>query len=89
MTSGGYPQKYKSGLPIEGLDKVDKDIFVFHAGTKSGNNGKTYTNGGRVLTVVGTGDNLTEARAKAYHNISCISFQGHHYRRDIALREIK
>jgi len=89
MTSGGYPQKYKSGLPIEGLDKVDKDILVFHAGTKSGNNGKTYTSGGRVLTVVGTGDNLAEARAKVYHNISRISFQDHHYRRDIALREIK
>ncbi len=89
MTSGGYPQKYKSGLPIEGLDKVDKDILVFHAGTKSGNSGKTYTNGGRVLTVAGTGDNLTEARAKVYRNISRISFQDHHYRRDIALREIK
>jgi phosphoribosylamine--glycine ligase len=68
--------------------KAEKDLLVFHAGTKLGDDGKVYTNGGRVLTVVGTGKNMAEARAKVYRNITNIYFKGCHYRRDIALREI-
>jgi len=68
--------------------KAEKDLLVFHAGTKLGDDGKLYTNGGRVLTVVGTGKNMAEARAKVYRNITNIYFKGCHYRRDIALREI-
>jgi phosphoribosylamine--glycine ligase len=88
MASGGYPGSYKTGFPIKGLDSMDKDLLVFHAGTKLGDDGKVYTNGGRVLTVVGKGEDLTEARAKVYRNISSLSFDGCHYRKDIALREI-
>jgi len=88
MASAGYPGSYKRGFPIEGLDKTDKDLLVFHAGTKLGDDGKVYTNGGRVLTVVGTGKNMAEARAKAYRNLPSIHFEGCHYRKDIALREI-
>lgn len=87
MASAGYPGSYKRGFPIEGLDKTDKDLLVFHAGTKLGDDGKVYTNGGRVLTVVGTGKNIAEARAKAYRNLPSIHFEGCHYRKDIALRE--
>jgi len=68
--------------------KAEKDLLVFHAGTKLGDDGKVYTNGGRVLTVVGTGKNIAEARAKAYRNLPSIHFEGCHYRKDIALREI-
>ena len=85
MASGGYPGKYKTGFPITGLDKLDRDILVFHAGTivKEG----AVTNGGRVLTVVAKGKTLTDARARVYANIPRIHFEGCHYRRDIAARE--
>lgn len=88
MASAGYPGKYKTGFPIKGLDKVDKDLLIFHAGTKLGDDGTIYTNGGRVLTAVGTGENMAEARKKVYRNLANIYFEGCHYRKDIALREI-
>jgi len=84
MASGGYPGSYKTGFPIQGLGDVDKDILVFHAGTKPGKNGEVLTNGGRVLTVVAKGKDLAEARAKVYKNIGKISFEGSYYRKDIA-----
>jgi phosphoribosylamine--glycine ligase len=88
MASGGYPGKYNTGFPIKGLDNVDKDVLIFHAGTKLGDDGVVYTNGGRVLTVVGTGRDMAEARAKVHRNLPNIHFEGCHYRKDIALREI-
>jgi len=85
IASGGYPGSYKTGFPITGLDEVDKDILVFHAGTKVGTvPGEVLTNGGRVLTVAATGKTITEAREKVYQNISRIHFEGCHYRKDIA-----
>ena len=88
MASAGYPGKYKTGFPITGLDKLDKDILVFHAGTKMGSEpGQVLTNGGRVLTVVAMGKTIAEAREKVYLNLPRIHFEGCHYRRDIA--EIK
>jgi len=86
MASGGYPGNYQTSLPITGLDKVDKDITVFHAGTKTGSKpGEVLTSGGRVLTVVATGKSLTEARERVYANIPKIHFENCHYRTDIAL----
>ena len=87
MASGGYPGSYKTGFPISGLNNLDRDILVFHAGTRMGAAGEVLTSGGRVLTVVGTGKTIAEARDKVYANISEINFEGCHYRRDIA--EIK
>ena len=85
MASAGYPGSYQTGLPITGLDNLDKDILVFHARTKIGSApGQVLTSGGRVLTVVATGRTIAEAREKVYHNISRIHFDGCHYRRDIA-----
>jgi phosphoribosylamine--glycine ligase len=84
MASGGYPGSYQTGFPISGLDGLDKDILVFHAGTKVGEGGQVLTNGGRVLAVVATGKTIEEARGKVYNNISRISFEGCHYRKDIA-----
>jgi len=88
MASGGYPGSYKTGFPIQGIDSVDKDMLVFHAGTKLGNDGIIYTDGGRVLTVVGVGKDIDEAWEKVYRNIPNICFEGCYYRKDIALREI-
>jgi len=88
LASAGYPGSYKTGFPIQGINGVDKDILVFHAGTRLGSDGGVYTDGGRVLTVVGTGRDLAEAREKVYRNIPSIQFEGCYYRRDIALREV-
>ena len=86
MASGGYPGSYKTGLPISGLLDADKDVMVFHAGTKIGATPwEVLTNGGRVLTVVAMGKTIAQAREKVYDNISRISFDGCHYRKDIAL----
>ena len=75
MASGGYPGSYKTGFPITGLDNLDKDIMVFHAGTRlDSGTGQVLTNGGRVLTVVATGKTLNEARGKVYNNIHRIQF---------------
>jgi phosphoribosylamine--glycine ligase len=84
MASGGYPGSYRTGFPITGLDEVDKDIMVFHAGTRIGSNGEVLTNGGRVLTVAATGQTITEAREKVYKNLPRIKFEGCQYRTDIA-----
>ena len=85
MASGGYPGKYQTGYPISGLDDVDHDIMVFHAGTKLNSQGKVVTDGGRVLTVVATGNSIEEARSRVYDNIVRISFKDCYYRKDIAL----
>jgi len=86
MASGGYPGNYQTGIPIEGLHDVDKDVMVFHAGTKVGAPPwEVLTNGGRVLTVVAMGKTVAQAREKVYANVSRISFEGAHYRKDIAL----
>jgi phosphoribosylamine--glycine ligase len=84
MASGGYPGSYKTGYPISGLDDVDKDILVFHAGTRLNPEGQVLTSGGRVLTVVASGKDLREAREKVYNNITRITFEGCQYRKDIA-----
>ena len=84
MASGGYPVSYKKGIEMFGLNDnggVDGAI-VYHAGTKY-ENGKFYTNGGRVLGVTATADTLDEALEKAYTAVGKISFEGAHYRHDI------
>jgi phosphoribosylamine--glycine ligase len=88
LASGGYPGSYNTGYAIAGLDRVDQDVLVFHSGTKA-NGGRILTDGGRVLTVASTGETLAEARAKVYRNVPHIQFDGCHYRRDIAAREVE
>ena len=77
MASGGYPGNYKTGLPSAGCMDVDKDVMVFHAGTKVGAAPwEVLTNGGRVLTVVAMGKTIAQAREKVYANIPRIQFEG-------------
>jgi len=78
LASGGYPAKYETGKPIEGLPRPD----VFHAGTRRENE-RVVTSGGRVLGVFALGKNLDEARANAYDAVTAVSFDKMHYRRDI------
>lgn len=85
LASGGYPGKYQKGKEISGLDNAEKekDVLVYHAGTKK-ENGKILTNGGRVLSVVGSGLTLREAKEKAYQAVDKINFKGVQYRKDIS-----
>ena len=85
LASDGYPEKYEKGFPISGLEAFDgkKDYFVFHAGTKKGENRQILTNGGRVLGVTATGKDLKEARRKAYEATGWISFENKYMRTDI------
>lgn len=84
MASGGYPLSYKKGFEISGLDENGQlsGVEVYHAGTKL-QNGKFYTNGGRVLGITASGKTLDEALEKAYAAVHKISFEGAHYRTDI------
>ncbi len=85
LASKGYPGSYPKGLEIIGLDDVDDDIIVFHAGTKEVDS-KIVTNGGRVLNVCTTGNSLEEVRNKIYNAIEKIDFDGKYCRKDIGLR---
>ncbi|MFA6947468.1 MAG: phosphoribosylamine--glycine ligase [Eubacteriales bacterium] len=85
MASGGYPVKYQTGYPISGLDALEgrSDVYVYHAGTKSGENGEILTSGGRVLGVTALGATLDEAIAGSYEAVRKINFKDAHYRTDI------
>ena len=87
LASGGYPEKYETGQPIEGLENASHlpDVHIFHAGTKV-KDGKTVTSGGRVLAITGLGDSAIQARERAYGAVSQIHFEKLRFRRDIALR---
>jgi phosphoribosylamine--glycine ligase len=82
LASGGYPGSYETGLAIEGIDDVEPDVRIFHAGTQR-RGGALVTAGGRVLTIAATGATMEAAREKAYRNAERIRFEGAHYRRDI------
>ena len=81
LASEGYPEDYKKGFEITGLNEVD-DSIVFHAGT-SFNNDKIVTNGGRVMSVVSSGKTMKEALKKSYKSIDKINFEGKTFRQDI------
>lgn len=85
LASGGYPGSYAKGKVITGLDHVDDDVVVFHAGTKFDENNNVVTSGGRVLGVTATGKTHEEARNKAYANAERINFEGAYMRKDIGL----
>jgi phosphoribosylamine--glycine ligase len=92
MTSEGYPSRYEMGYEITGLDAEVPGSVVFHAGTRrdpGDGSTRVVTSGGRVLTVVGWGDSLENARANAYRRVDTISFPGAYYRSDIGIPRIQ
>lgn len=81
LVSGGYPQAYVKGYPIEGLDEVEGSI-VFHSGTAT-KDGKVVTAGGRVIAVSSYGKDKEEALAKSFTEARKIRFTNSYFRRDI------
>ncbi|WP_107854530.1 phosphoribosylamine--glycine ligase [Neisseria elongata] len=88
LAAAGYPDSPRKGDAIEGVEAANKIGKVFHAGTAV-SDGHTVTNGGRVLCVVGLGDDVEQAKAKAYEAVAKIHFEGMQYRKDIADKAIK
>jgi phosphoribosylamine--glycine ligase len=90
MASGGYPGDYEKGKVITGINEAEqlKDVVVFHAGTAM-KDGKLVTAGGRVLGVTAIGGTIADAKKQAYEAVGKISFEGAHYRRDIADKAIR
>jgi phosphoribosylamine--glycine ligase len=103
LASGGYPRSYETGREISGLDDADdaddadhpdhpddaEKVVVFHAGTRRADSGVGYqTAGGRVLGMTARGQTVAEARERAYRAVERISFEGMHFRRDIASRAL-
>lgn len=84
LTSGGYPDSYEKGKVITGLENLDKDIVVFHSGTKLVDE-KLVTNGGRVIGITAKANTVKDAANKVYENIKKIDFEGMHYRTDIGI----
>ncbi|MEC8696851.1 MAG: phosphoribosylamine--glycine ligase [Pseudomonadota bacterium] len=88
MAAGGYPQQYDRGDVISGLDKELADTKIFHAGTRM-QDGEVVTEGGRVLCVVGLGDNAALAQARAYERVDLIGWRNRYFRKDIGHRAIE
>ena len=81
LVSGGYPEAYKKGFVINGLDKIEGSV-VFHSGTAL-KDGNVVTNGGRVIAVSSYGKDKAEALAKSFEEARKIEFEGKYFRRDI------
>ena len=87
VAAHGYPQEVRKGDPITGVEDAERldGVHVLHAGTSTDDAGALVASGGRVLSVVASGDHLVEARQRAYAGVDCIALPGSHHRRDIAL----
>lgn len=87
LAAKGYPDQYEKGLPISGLSSQVVDTKVFHAGTAVKDK-KVVTNGGRVLCVASLGEDIMEARTKAYERIGLLDWDGMFFRKDIGHKAV-
>ncbi len=88
IVSGGYPENYEKNKKIEHLfpiEKNEKNVFAFHAGTKQTENNGIFTSGGRVIALTALGDTLEEARILSQKNAEKITFEKSYFRKDIGL----
>lgn len=90
ISSGGYPQKYRTGYPISGLDADDygDGVTIYHAGTAYQNQ-RFRTSGGRVVGITAVADTLSQALNQAYAAVDRIQFQDKHFRTDIGTTALK
>jgi len=89
LAAAGYPDAPRKGDHIHGIPAETPDSVTFHAGTADDAEGKLVTSGGRVLCVVGLGDNIKMAQKQAYEAVDKIGFEGVQFRRDIGWRGLK
>jgi len=89
VASGGYPESYETGFPVEGLNAVPPGVLIFHAGTRLVPGRGLVTSGGRVLTAVGTGADVEEARMTALSGAVRVRFPGAFFRKDIAQEAVR
>ncbi|MCD6035985.1 MAG: purD [Rickettsiales bacterium] len=91
MAANGYPEDYQKGTVIRGLDKAaaKEGVMVFHAGTRTGDNGEYLANGGRVLGIAAIGSTVVEAQKRAYAAVDVIDWKEGFCRRDIGWRAIE
>ena len=87
LAAKGYPDQYEKGLPISGLSSQVTNTKVFHAGTAVKDK-KVVTNGGRVLCVASLGEDIMEARTKAYERIDLLDWDGMFFRKDIGHKAV-
>ncbi|KKW08668.1 MAG: Phosphoribosylamine-glycine ligase [Candidatus Kaiserbacteria bacterium GW2011_GWA2_49_19] len=89
LASGGYPDAYKKGFPVTGIEGADKvpGVVIFHAGIAI-QGGNLVTSGGRVLGVSAVGDTLKIALDRAYEAVELINFEGKYFRRDIGAKAL-
>ena len=87
LAAKGYPDQYEKGLPISGLSSQVTNTKVFHAGTAVKDK-KVVTNGGRVLCVASLGEDIMEARTKAYERIGLLDWDGMFFRKDIGHKAV-
>ena len=87
LAAKGYPDQYEKGLPISGLSSQVTNTKVFHAGTAVKDK-KVVTNGGRVLCVASLGEDIMEARTKAYERIGLLDWDGIFFRKDIGHKAV-
>ena len=87
VAAAGYPESPRTGDVLDGIDEAAEisDAYVLHAGTRRDADGRLASSGGRVLSIVGTGRDVAEARARAYEAAALIRLDGSHIRTDIAL----
>lgn len=88
ITANPYPDKASTGEIIAGLEQAERCASVFHAGTAKMKTGEILTAGGRVLDIVGAGNDFRHAREAAYRAVSYINFPGMDYRKDIGAKLI-
>lgn len=90
LAAGGYPDEYRKGDIIEGIEEANNtDVKVFHAGTRLDEQGQLVTSGGRVLCVTALGENVTDAQKRAYEGVAKIHWNEVYYRTDIGHRAVK
>jgi phosphoribosylamine--glycine ligase len=88
LCAENYPATPRTGMAVEGLDRLPESVLAFHGATKRGPAGEVIVGGGRVIHIVASGDSLAEARERAYAGAERVTFDGKFYRSDIAQQEV-
>jgi phosphoribosylamine---glycine ligase len=88
LCAENYPGAPRTGMAVEGLDRLPENVLAFHGATKRDAAGKVVVSGGRVMHMVASGDTIAEARASAYAGAERVTFEGKFYRSDIAQQEV-